>query len=190
MFIHRGGPAAVLVLVQAAKHTQTVGTSQQAGQLEPSVPGSAAAVISWDRFKSRANPGDKLTVTGHSPAPAAGINLGQPVSHGVVTPAATGMLLVTDADVAQWVADASMHSQVIGDGAWQPRDASAPPGEGVEDASKLSGNASQLPGIAGGGAADGDRIQWSLELEAAGSQAEKLLLLAQVICSAHAEMCK
>ena len=149
------------------------------GSLAFSPDSPAAAVISWDSFKSVAKPGDKLRLVGDSVMPAGDRNLDQSISAGIITPAATGLPLVTDADVAEWAGDISAEAQ-------QPVDRTQPAGDSADPAwdSLESHGDSALPAwdsINEGDAGAGDeQMQWGQRLEAAGSQAEKLLVLAQV----------
>lgn len=88
------------------------------------------------------------------------------MSLGVVTPAASGMPLVTYADVAEWAADVSSAALQTDDDAQldETGDMPAEDAVGMEDS-----------------VAARNQMQWQQRLEAASSQAEKLLVLAEVI---------
>lgn len=98
--------------------------------------------------------------------PSGDASTGQTASFGVVTPAGSGLPLVTRADVAQWVTDVSSAAQQTGD-------------DGAELAG--TGNLPAWDDLRTGDPAVGDdQMQWGHRLEAARSQAEKLLVLAEV----------
>lgn len=123
---------------------------------------TAPAVVSWDSFKSLAKPGDRLRLIGDSTSPSGDAKPGQTTSFGVVTPAGSGLPLVTSADVAEWVTAAAQ-----------------PTGDDAELAG--TGNLPALDDLRIDDPAVGDdQMQWGHRLEAAGSQAEKLLVLAEV----------
>ena len=138
---------------------------QEAAWSAPPHLTNAPAVISWDSFKSLAKPGDRLRLVGDSLVPSENANSSQAISFGVITPAASGRPLVTEADVAKWAAN---ESSVV----------------------QQTGHEAELAGIGNLSAWDGQRIgdtavgddqmQWGQRLEAANSQAEKLLVLAEV----------
>ena len=138
--------------------------AEQEGATSAPPHSTAPAVISWDSFKSLAKPGDRLRLVGDSMVPAEYGNSNQTIPFGVVTPAASGMPLVTNADVAEWAAD--------------------------ESAVQGSGHETDLAGIGNLPALDeprtddiavrDDQMQWGQRLAAASSQAEKLLVLAEV----------
>ena len=90
------------------------------------------------------------------------------MSVGVVTPAASGMPLVTHADVAEWAGDVSSAALQTSDAPQLAAigDIPAEIALGVEDT--VLGD---------------DQMHWGQRLEAANSQAEKLLVLAEVIHS-------
>lgn len=137
---------------------------QEAAESAP--PHSVApAVVSWDSFKSLAKPGDRLRLIGDSTVPSGDANTGQTTSFGVVTPAGSGLPLATSADVAEWVTDVSSAARQTGDDA--------------ELAG--TGNYHAWHDLRIGDPAVGDgQMQWGHRLEAARSQAEKLLVLAEV----------
>ena len=127
-------------------------------------PTTAPAVISWDSFKSLAKPGDRLRLVGDSSVPSGYANSSQTTAFGVITPAASGMPLVTNADVAEWAADESGFQQ-------------------TEHEAELAGigNLPAWDGLRIDDAAVGDdHMQWGQRLEAASSRAGKLLVLAEV----------
>ena len=138
--------------------------AEQEGATSAPPRSTAPAVISWDSFKSLAKPGDRLRLVGDSMVPAEYGNSSQTVPFGVVTPAASGMPLVTNADMAGWAADESV-------------------GQGTGHETDLAG-IGNLP-VSDGPRTDDiavrdDQMQWGQRLEAASSQADKLLVLAEV----------
>ena len=154
---------------QVANQAQEASAPYQAAEQEAALSASphsvTPAVISWDSFKSLAKPGDTLRLFGDSTVPSGDANNGQAISFGVVTLAASGMPLVTSADVAEWEADMSSAAQQTGDD--------------TESAGTSNLPAWNTAGISN--SADGnDSMQWEERMEAAGSQAEKLLVLAEV----------
>ena len=183
------------MVLQTASLKQEAGSVHQAAEPEASPAlladssSAAAAVVSWDSFKSLAKPGDKLTLVGDSVVPTGDRNMDQSISAGVVTPAATGLPLVTDGDVEEWAAE--MPSEAMPWDRIQPAgDSTVPTGNSIDPAwdSLESPEDMALPawdfskGINEGDAEAGDeQMQWGQRLEAAGSQAEKLLVLAQVL---------
>lgn len=126
---------------------------------------SAPAVVSWDSFKSLAKPGDRLRLIGDSSVPSGDANTGQTASFGVVTPAGSGLPLITSADVAEWLTDMSSAAQQTGDGAELAGTGNYPAWDNVRIGDPAVGD---------------DQMQWGQRLEAARSQAEKLLVLAEV----------
>ena len=138
---------------------------QEAVWSAPPHSATAPAVISWDSFKSLAKPGDRLRLVGDSIVPSGDANSSQATPFGVVTPAASGTPLVTNAKVAEWAADASSIDQQAGDEAELAGTNNLPAWDGptMDDA-----------------AVGDDHMQWRQTLEAAGCQAEKLLVLAEV----------
>ena len=139
---------------------------QEAAWSAPPHSTTTPAVISWDSFKSLAKPGDRLRLVGDNMVSSENANSSQAISFGVVTPAASGGPLVTKADVAKWAANESPVVQQTG------HEAELEPGIG-----NLSGwGELRIDDTAAGD----DQMQWGQRLEAASSQAEKLLVLAEV----------
>lgn len=126
---------------------------------------TAPAVVSWDSFKSLAKPGDWLRLIGDSTMPSGDANPGQTTSFGVVTPAGSGLPLVTSADVAEWMTDVSLAAQPTGDDAELAGTGNLPALDDLRIDDPAVGD---------------DQMQWGRRLEAARSQAEKLLVFAEV----------
>ncbi|KAL3155726.1 hypothetical protein ABBQ32_012747 [Trebouxia sp. C0010 RCD-2024] len=152
---------------RAEQRAQEARAPQPAAAQEASWSASSSvtpAVISWDSFKSHAKPGDKLRLVGNHALPSGDAN--NAMSLGVVTPAASGMPFVMHADVAEWAADVSSAALQTHDQAQLDETGDMP----AEDVVRMEDSV-----------AASDQMQWHQRLEAAGSQAEKLLVLAEVI---------
>ena len=134
-----------------------------------------AALVTWESFRSLAKPGDCLRLVGDSLSLAG--EAGAP-AEGVVMPAGSGMPLVTDGDVAAWGSSTATEDST------SPRAASAAL-SGAERADPQDSSISVWDGATPAGdevACVGDvHSAWGHRLQAAGSQAEKLLVLAEVI---------
>lgn len=138
---------------------------QEAAWSAPPHSTTASAVISWDSFKSLAKPGDRLRLVGDNIVPSGDTNSSQAIPFGIVTPAASDMPLVTNAEVAEWAADASSPDQQPGNDAELAGTDNLPAWDGPRMDAAAVGD---------------DHMQWGQRLDAAGSQAEKLLVLAEV----------
>ena len=162
-------------VLQAGLSAQPPGAADPASQGLPLLPSQAspadqAALVTWESFKSLAKPGDRLRLLGD------GLSLPEDVTNaveGVMVPVGSGMPLVTDSDVAAWGSN------------MQAGDSAGPTVTPVDETAMTAND-----GIAAGDGAtsfgvdadaDGDgQKAWGLTLEVAGSQAEKLLVLAEV----------
>lgn len=173
-------PSSEMYFVQSGKSAQrTVGpytaTQQQLRDLtsQSSLPGKAA-LVTWESFKSMAKPGDRLRLVGDSLSLAG--EAGTP-AEGVVMPAGSGMPLVTIGHVAAWGS-----STAAGDSTG-PTAASAALSR-VERAEPQDSKMSAWVGTPTTGdeaaCVEGGHGAWGHRLQAASSQAEKLLVLAEV----------
>ena len=173
-------PVSGMCAVQAGKSAQHSSGPQRADQQQlrnlnsqSSLP-DKAALVTWQSFKSLAKPGDRLRLVGDSLSLAGEAGTS---AEGVVMPAGSGMPLVIDGDVAAWVS-----STAAGDST-SPRAASAAL-SGAERADPQDSKMSAWDGAATTGdeaACVGDgHGAWGHRLQAASSQAEKLLVLAEV----------
>ena len=133
-----------------------------------------AALVTWESFKTLAKPGDclrlvrdSLSLAGEAETPA----------EGVVMPAGSGMPLVTDGDVAAWGS-----STAAGDStSLRAASAALSRAERADPQDiKMSAWDGAMP-IGDEAACVGDgQSAWGYRLQAASSQAEKLLVLAEV----------
>ncbi len=158
---HSSGP-------QKATQQQLRGLTSQPSLLDK------AALVTWESFKTLAKPGDRLRLVGDSLSLAG--EAGTP-AEGVVMPAGSGMPLVTDGDVAAWGS-----STAAGDST-SPRAASAAlsRAERVEPQDSKMSAWDGAPPTGDEAACVGDgQSAWGHRLQAASSQAEKLLVLAEV----------
>jgi hypothetical protein len=126
-----------------------------------------AALVTWESFKSLAKPGDSISLPGQTDTQA----------QGVVMPAGSGMPLVTDDDVAAWGS-----STAAGDGTSSTAASAAP--SCADRAEPQHSSVSAWDGATPTGdeatcVEDGQNA-WGHRLQAASSQAEKLLVLAEV----------
>ena len=130
--------------------------------------------MTWESFKTLAKPGDRLRLVGDSLSLAG--EAGTP-AEGVVMPVGSGQPLVTDGDVAAWG-----FSTAAGDST-SPRAASAAlsRAERVEpqDSSMSAWDGAPPTGDEAACVGDG-HTAWGHRLQAGSSQAEKLLVLAEV----------
>ncbi|KAL0022404.1 hypothetical protein WJX77_008671 [Trebouxia sp. C0004] len=147
---------------------------QLRGLTSPSSLPDKAALVTWESFKTLAKPGDRLRLVGNSLSLAG--EAGTPVE-GAVMPAGSGMPLVTDGDVAAWGS-----STAAGDST-SPTAPSAALSRAeradVQNNSRSAWHGSPPTGDEAADVGDG-QCAWVHSLQAASSQAEKLLLLAEV----------
>ncbi len=168
-----------LRLVQAAKSAwhssgpQRADQQQPRGLTSPSLP-EKAALVTWESFKSLAKPGDRLRLVGDSLSLAG--EAGTP-AEGVVMPAGSGMPLITDGDVAAW------GSSTVAGESTSPRAAPAAlrmaERADPQDSSMSAWDGAMPTGDEAACVGDGHSA-WGHRLQAATSQAEKLLVLAEV----------
>ena len=165
----------VMHILQAGLSAQPSGAADPASQGLPHLPSQIspadkAALVTWESFKSLAKPGDRLRLLGD------GLSLPPDVLtpvEGVVVPVGSGMPLVTDSAVAAWGSN------------MQAEDSSGPTVTAVDETAVTAtdGIAARDEATSFGDDADADgdgQKAWGLKLEVAGSQAEKLLVLAEV----------
>ena len=168
-----------ITCLQAATQSEDSPDQASQGLSAATVPADSPALLTWDRFRTQARPGDTLKLTGDESASS-----GPPAqsAQGLVVPAGSSLPLTHQADLAAWASSTASGGLANPRGRAQgPLQSPAAGTEADHSQQAVISQANQTPeaGAAAAGA-EGEGLRGQAS-ETISTQAERLLQLAEVM---------